>query len=81
MEDVSNKTNHDVSGLGEAETNTKPSGKYDTSITAVDVDMIYFSLDLPASAKEGIENSARNESGNPSQDQSKFNGDRNVSLI
>ena len=79
MEDVSNKTNHDVSGLGEAETNTKPSGKYDTSITAID--MIYFSLDLPASAQDGIENSARNESGNPSQDQSKFNGDRNVSLI
>ena len=75
MEDVPNKTNHDVSGVREAENNTKPSGEHDPDITIGK--MIYF-IESPAPTKEPLEDSARTESGNTSQDQSKISGEIKV---
>ena len=72
VEDVPNKTNHDVSGVREAENNTKPSGEHDPDITIGK--MIYF-IESPAPTKEPLEDSARTESGNTSQDQSKISGE------
>ena len=76
VEDVPNKTNHDVSGVREAENNTKPSGEHDPDITIGK--MIYF-IESPAPNKEPLEDSARTESGNTSQDQSKISGKINLS--
>ena len=79
MENVSNNTNQDLSGVTEAESKTKPPGEF-TILPFHCLNDLVFVLESPASTKEAFEDIVRNESGNTSQDQSKIGGDRHVSV-